>query len=109
MSYNTQSHYPRYSHYQRKEPIVAWILWFFLGVFGGHRFYLKQSKEGFMILGAWVFFVLILSTLFGVVGFPTLGVVCIALVWIWWIVEACTLNSNIRKANSGSSTTTFGA
>lgn len=108
MSYNTQPHYSTYSQYQRKEPIVAWILWFFLGVFGAHRFYLKQPKEGLMLLGVWVSFVLILSTLFGVVGFPTLGVVCIVLVWIWWIVEACTLNSNIRKSNSGHSATSFG-
>lgn len=109
MSYNTQSNYSTYSHYQRKEPIVAWILWFFLGVFGGHRFYLGQHKEGFVLVGVWVFFVLILSTLFGAVGLPTLGVVCFALVWVWWIVEACMLNSNIRKANSGSSAAAFGA
>lgn len=108
MSYNTQSNYSTYPHYQRKEPVVAWILWFFLGVFGGHRFYLKQYTEGFMLLGAWVFLVLILSSLFGVVGLPTLGVVCIVLVWVWWIVEAFTLNSNIRKANSVRSAASFG-
>lgn len=109
MSYNKQSHYSKYPNYMRNEPLVVWILWFFLGVFGGHRFYLGQHKEGFVLVGAWVFFVLILPTLFGAVGLPTLGVMCFALVWVWWIVEACMLNSNIRKANSGSSATVFGA
>lgn len=27
----------------KKTPVVAYLLWFFLGMFGGHNFYLKRT------------------------------------------------------------------
>jgi hypothetical protein len=36
--------------YRRKRPLVAWLLWFFLGWAGAHRFYLGREATGLVML-----------------------------------------------------------
>jgi hypothetical protein len=36
--------------YERKRPWVAWLLWFTLGLFGAHRFYLGRPLTGLLML-----------------------------------------------------------
>lgn len=58
-----------------KSPAVAWVLWIFLGILGGHRFYLRRPGTGFL----WM---------------VTLG-----LFLVGWIVDAFRLNTMVRKVN----------
>jgi TM2 domain-containing membrane protein YozV len=62
---------------RKKSTATTWILWFFLGIFGAHRFYLGR-------IGTAVGMLLTLGGL-----------------WIWWIIDAFLisgmLNSNKRK------------
>ncbi|WP_022869795.1 TM2 domain-containing protein [Yaniella halotolerans] len=60
----------------KKSPVVAWVLWIFLGGVGGHRYYLGNIGYAIaMTLLAWA----------------TFG--------IWWIVDAFFINRRIRNKN----------
>src|ERR1035437_5911944 len=59
---------------RKKSVASTWILWFFLGIFGAHRFYLGRIGTGIGML-------------------LTLGGL-----WIWWIVDAF-LMSGMLKTN----------
>ncbi len=45
--------------HQRKSPLITWLLWLFVGVFGGHRYYLGNVGQGIAMtltlggLGIW--------------------------------------------------------
>lgn len=66
-----------------QQPVIAWILWFFLGDFGAHRFYLHQNNAVTII--GWV-------TLFLVIG----GIILFAM-FIWWIVDAFSIQKWIKQ------------
>lgn len=59
---------------RKKQTVTTWLLWFFLGVFGAHRFYLGKIGTGIAML----FF-----------GWLTLG--------IWWIVDAFLITGWLKK------------
>lgn len=61
---------------KKKNPVVAWLLWFFLGGIGGHRFYLGDTGRAVCML----FF-----------NWCTLG--------IWGLVDAFFINSSLIKKN----------
>ncbi|MHC4375835.1 MAG: TM2 domain-containing protein [Planctomycetota bacterium] len=61
-----------------KSNVPAYLLWFFLGVFGGHRFYLRRPGTA----------ILMFFTMFIYVGF------------IWWIIDAFLIPSMVRDCNS---------
>ena len=56
---------------------VAYILWFFLGAFGIHRFYLRQTKTGWMML-----------LLAIAVGLSKGYIPFIVLLSVWWLIDA---------------------
>ncbi|MDE2419606.1 MAG: tetratricopeptide repeat protein [Gammaproteobacteria bacterium] len=56
---------------------VAYILWFFFGAFGIHRFYLRQTKTGWMML--------LLAT---AVGLSKGYIPFIVLLSVWWLIDA---------------------
>ncbi|MED5550064.1 MAG: TM2 domain-containing protein [Pseudomonadota bacterium] len=58
---------------------VAYLLWFFLGVFGAHRFFLGRPGTAFLMILAWVAFV--------VPGF------------VWWVVDAFLIPGMIKRDN----------
>ncbi|WP_059041837.1 MULTISPECIES: TM2 domain-containing protein [Paenibacillus] len=66
---------------QGKNMFVAYILWYFLGIFGGHRFYM--GKIGTAVTQ------LILSLT--VVGLIATG--------IWWIVDAFLVHTWVKRHN----------
>jgi TM2 domain-containing membrane protein YozV len=76
-----------------KNSAVAYLLWFFLGGFGIHRFYLGQTKTAIIML------------VLTVLGYLTLvfiiGVILLAAVGVWWIVDAFLIPGLIRQANAG--------
>jgi TM2 domain-containing membrane protein YozV len=51
-------------------PVVAYLLWFFLGLLGGHRFYLGKVGTGILLA--------LLSISF--IGLPISG--------LWWFIDA---------------------
>lgn len=77
----------------RKDMGVAWLLWFFLGGFGGHNFYLRKPGAATTQL--------ILS----LIGFATvwfiIGSFFLVPVAIWWIIDAFLINGRVREINEG--------
>jgi TM2 domain-containing membrane protein YozV len=65
---------------EQKNTTTAFLLWFFLGSLGGHRFYLGKNGTAFIY---------ICLTLVGF--FP--------IVWIMWIIDGLSLSSEIQKFN----------
>jgi len=64
-----------------KNVLVAYILWYALGIIGGHRFYMKKTGSAVAML--------ILSIIvFGLI-----------ITLIWWIVDAFRLHHWIRDEN----------
>lgn len=87
---------------------IAFLFWFLLGGFGGHRFYLGFVKSGltmlFTAIFAWVFLWggLIASFAGGSSAAGGLGAVAIVVFIayaVWLIVDACRLGSLTAKAN----------
>ena len=64
----------------KKSTLISYLLWFFLGGFGAHRFYLGRtgSAIGMLVL-------LVLSSILAVVAIGALGFIALA---IWIIVDA---------------------
>lgn len=65
---------------EAKSPLVAYLLWFFLGVFGAHRLYFGKYISGVGMfalfwVGFWTVFIII-------------GLVFLAAFLVWWIVDA---------------------
>ena len=65
-----------------KQMSVAYILWFFLGGLGGHRFYLGKTGSAVGLL------ILTLVTAWFTFGIPTI---------IWLIIDACLIPGMIEE------------
>lgn len=99
----------------RKSMGVAYLLWFFLGTFGVHRFYLRRRTSAWVQfgihVGGWLLLALALwhagqgsvvhvdepglyqmtTSWSAVVGggvLAWLGGVLLAIVWPWWVIDA---------------------
>lgn len=59
-----------------KNPVIAWLLWFFLGLLGAHRFYFGKIGTGILMI---------------------LLTFCFGIGTIWWIIDAFRINSWIRQ------------
>jgi TM2 domain-containing membrane protein YozV len=59
--------------------MLAMVLWFFLGWFGGHRFFLRHVFSGLLMAGT------------SAVGFGTVslrfGFVFLGIVFVWWAMD----------------------
>jgi len=64
-----------------KSMFVAYVLWYFLGMFGGHRFYMKKT-------GSAVAQLILTITLIGVL-----------VTFIWWIVDAFLVHKWVKDYN----------
>ena len=70
----------------RKSTGAAYLLWFFLGGFGAHRFYLGRTASGIAQL-----LLLLLGWIPLFVGWFVLG--------IWWLIDAFLIPDIIRADN----------
>lgn len=74
-----------------KSMAIAYILWFFLGMLGIHRFYLGRAGTG------------IFQLLLGIIGWATamllIGFIFLIPLWIWLIVDIFLIPGMVRKAN----------
>lgn len=75
----------------KKSAGVAYLLWFFFGSFGGHRFYLDRSGSAAAML---IITVISLMLMIVLVGFITIWIT-----WNWWIVDAFLIPGMIREFN----------
>ena len=67
---------------EKKSLLVAYILWFFLGYVGAHRFYLGRPVSGLIMLALSAVTLLLTFVSFGVLGFLWF------VVGLWWLVDA---------------------
>ena len=67
---------------EKKSLLVAYLLWFFLGYVGAHRFYLGRPLSGFVMLVLSGIILLVTLLSFGVLGFLW------AIVGLWWLIDA---------------------
>lgn len=72
--------------YEEKNLVLAYALWFFLGMFGAHRFYLGKIKTGLVYL-----IVMLL-------GWALLGIPYI-LLGIWWLIDIYYTNKYVVEHN----------
>jgi len=64
----------------KRSAFVAYLLWFFLGTFGAHRFYLGRAGSGLAMLAIFALSWLLTFVLIGYAGLLLIG--------IWWVVDA---------------------
>jgi TM2 domain-containing membrane protein YozV len=76
----------------RKSTGVAYLLWFFLGMFGAHRFYLGETGSGVAQL--------VLSIIGWVTTLILIGFFILAAVGIWVLVDAFLIPGMIRSKNT---------
>lgn len=62
-----------------KSTILAYVLWFFLGQIGAHRFYLNSPVFGFLQLG--------LAVAGWLLSFIGIGFLFLVPLWIWLIFD----------------------
>ena len=76
---------------RKKETTVAFLLWWFLGMFGGHRFYCNRTGSGVAML---------LITLISIpLTIACVGYIGLAAMTVWWIVDAFSLTNWVQWHN----------
>ncbi len=76
---------------QKKSLVVAYLLWWFLGYFGAHRFYLGHIGSGVVML------ILMLCSLFLTLIF--IGIFGVLIVGLWWVVDAFLIPGIVKRSN----------
>ena len=66
---------------QGKNMVVAYVLWYFLGFLGGHRFYMGKT-------GSAVAQLILSITVIGLIA-----------TFIWWIIDAFVLHTWVKEHN----------
>lgn len=75
----------------QKSVAVSYVLWFFLGVFGVHQFYLGNTSRGLFNLLLW-----------GVTALLSITTIPFSFIFLaYWIYEAVTLNQQVEEINAG--------
>lgn len=77
----------------KKSAGICYLLWFFLGGFGGHRFYLGRTGSAIAML-----VIYILSWILVFVG--GIGLLGIGAIGVWLIVDAFLIPGIVRENNT---------
>jgi TM2 domain-containing membrane protein YozV len=75
----------------KKSAGIAYLLWFFLGYFGVHRFYLGQTGSGVAMA-----IIFVLSCITVIIGIGLIGLLAIG---IWWFVDAFLIPGIATRVN----------
>jgi TM2 domain-containing membrane protein YozV len=76
----------------KKSALLAYILWFFLGWFGLHRFYLGRTGSAIGVL--------VLHALSWLTHFILIGFVGFAILAVWWVIDALLIPGMTRDYNN---------
>lgn len=76
----------------RKSVLIAYLLWFFLGLFGVHRFYLGRIGTGVGML--------VLHGISWVLAFVLIGYLGFAFLGLWWLIDALLIPGMARGHNN---------
>lgn len=76
----------------KKSMLVAYLLWWFLGMFGAHRLYMGRIGSGVALLLISVFSFLLMVVL--------IGFVTIFISFIWWLIDAFLIPGMVRDWNN---------
>ncbi len=90
----------------KKSAVVAYVLWFFLGMLGAHRFYLGQSGSGAALLAITVVSILLMLAYVG------LFTIWISVIWVivdLFLIPGITRRSNVALATELSGIGTAGS
>jgi TM2 domain-containing membrane protein YozV len=79
---------------EKKSLVAAYVLWFFLGYLGAHRFYLGRPLSGFVMLALSAVTLLLSFVSFGILGFLWF------VVGLWWLVDALLIPGLAADRNS---------
>jgi len=80
----------------KKNILVAYLLWFFLGMFGAHRFYLGKTGTAVAILALTIGSFLLMLVF--------IGMFTIIIPSVWVLVDAFLIPGYIQTFNSGLAT-----
>ena len=75
----------------KKSSGICYLLWFFLGGFGAHRFYLGRTGSAIAMLVISIVSWILIFVAIGALGFIVIG--------IWWIVDAFLIPGIVRDNN----------
>lgn len=75
----------------RKSLLVAYLLWWFLGLFGAHRLYLGRTATGLLMLA--------ISAASWVLTLVVVGYAGLALIGLWWLIDALLIPGMARREN----------
>ncbi|MEY3230793.1 MAG: TM2 domain-containing protein [Phycisphaerales bacterium] len=75
----------------KKSLLVAYLLWWFLGWAGAHRFYLGRTGSAIVMLMVFVISSVLLLIMIGWFGYVALG--------LWWLVDALLIPSIVTQCN----------
>lgn len=94
--YGTSGEAERLMQYDanKKSMLLAYVLWFFLGTFGVHRFYLGATKSAVILLALWVICGAISGATGGILGFLLL------IPGLWWFLDLLLIPGIVQRKNS---------
>jgi TM2 domain-containing membrane protein YozV len=75
----------------KRSALIAYILWFFLGWFGVHRFYLGRAISAVIML--------VLLGISWVLHFVLIGFLGFAIIGLWWLIDALLIPGMTRDYN----------
>lgn len=76
---------------EKKSVLVAYLLWFFLGGLGAHRFYLGRMGSAVGMLVLFLASIVLSIVVVGALGFVVLG--------LWWLVDAALIPGMASRHN----------
>ena len=77
---------------EKKTALLAFLLWFFVGYFGAHRFYLGRTGSGIAMLLIFLLSFPLAFVAVGLFGFLVIG--------IWWLVDAFLIPGMVARHNT---------
>ena len=81
-----------------KNAVLAYVLWFFFGALGAHRYYVGLVKSGLLFLAG-----TLVAVALSVVNIPAttiIGIVLGAILFIFWVIDAFKLPKLVAAAGA---------